>query len=283
LIVFLSLAVLLFIGVPFWAASLAVSGVFIMVAVAARMTGETNIDPLEQFGIFIGLVIAFVYNTAAQELSMFALFMIVTFVSVACAVAGDAGHDYKSAAIIGTKFSDIVKVDIIAVIFAGAAAPFVLETIRSGFADQLFTPAMPAPQAQLVAGSIFGFEYPLMFAAGFGLAFLGEISNRFLPDKFKNRVPLMPAGIGLFLGLGLAIPLAVGALIRAYIDRSRPDLYQSGLLIAAGVMGGEGIAGFSAGALTTLGLNYKTGAFILMSVFVVILVVSVMNILRKQK
>ncbi|TDI95359.1 MAG: hypothetical protein E2O76_13515, partial [Caldithrix sp.] len=240
MIVFLSLAGLLFIGVPFWASTIAVLGVFIMVAVAARMTGETNIDPLEQFGIFIGLVIAFVYNSASQELSMFALFMIVTFVSVACAVAGDVGHDYKSAAIIGTKFSDIVKVDIIAVIFAGAAAPFVLQTIRSGFADQLFTPAMPAPQAQLVASSIFGFEYPLMFAAGFVLAFLGEISNRFLPDKFKNRVPLMPAGIGLFLGLGLAIPLAVGSLIRAYIDRRRPDLYQSGLLIAAGVMGGEG-------------------------------------------
>ncbi|MCH8019507.1 OPT/YSL family transporter [candidate division KSB1 bacterium] len=280
LIVFLSLAGLLFIGVPFWAASLAVFGVFIMVAVAARMTGETNIDPLEQFGIFIGLVIAFVYNSAAQELSMFALFMIVTFVSVACAVAGDVGHDYKSAAIIGTKFSDIVKVDIIAVIFAGAAAPFVLETIQSGFADQLFTPAMPAPQAQLVAGSIFGFEYPLMFAAGFALAFLGEISNRFLPEKFKNRVPLMPAGIGLFLGLGLAIPIAVGSLIRAYIDRSRPDLYQSGLLIAAGVMGGEGIAGFSAGALTTAGLNYKTGAFILMSAFVVILLGSLRYLMK---
>lgn len=92
----------------------------------------------------------------------------------------------------------------------------------------------------------------------------------------------MPAGIGLFLGLGLAIPLAVGALIRAYIDRSRPDLYQSGLLIAAGVMGGEGIAGFSAGALTTLGLNYKTGAFILMSVFVVILVVSVRYLMKHK-
>jgi len=280
LIVLLSLAGLLFIGVPFWASTIAVLGVFIMVAVAARMTGETNIDPLEQFGIFIGLVIAFVYNSASQELGMFALFMIVTFVSVACAIAGDVGHDYKSAAIIGTKFSDIVKVDIIAVIFAGAAAPFVLETIRSGFADQLFTPAMPAPQAQLVAGSIFGFEYPLMFAAGFVLAFLGEISNRFLPDKFKNRVPLMPAGIGLFLGLGLAIPLAVGSLIRAYIDRRRPDLYQSGLLIAAGVMGGEGIAGFSAGALTTVGLNYKTGAFILMSAFVVILLGSLRYLMK---
>jgi len=93
----------------------------------------------------------------------------------------------------------------------------------------------------------------------------------------------MPAGIGLFLGLGLAIPIAVGSLIRAYIDRSRPDLYQSGLLIAAGVMGGEGIAGFSAGALTTVGLNYKTGAFVLIGVFLMILIASLLHILTKQK
>jgi len=40
-------------GVPVLASCLAVLGVWIMVAVAARMTGETNIDPLEQFGIFV--------------------------------------------------------------------------------------------------------------------------------------------------------------------------------------------------------------------------------------
>jgi len=93
----------------------------------------------------------------------------------------------------------------------------------------------------------------------------------------------MPAGIGLFLGLGLAIPLAVGALIRAYIDRSRPDLYQSGLLIAAGVMGGEGISGFSAGALTTAGISYNTGAAILLVVFLAVLVISVKYLLAESK
>jgi len=96
-------------------------------------------------------------------------------------------------------------------------------------------------------------------------------------------VPLMPAGIGLFLGLGLAIPLAVGSLIRAYIDRRRPDLYQAGLLIAAGVMGGEGIAGFSAGALTTVGISYNRGAAILLVVFLIIFSVSLKYLLAKPK
>ena len=52
------------------------------------------------------------------------------------------------------------------------------------------------------------------------------------------------------------------------------------VLVAAGVMGGEGIAGFSAGALTTVGLNYKTGAFILTSAFVVILLGSLRYLMK---
>jgi uncharacterized oligopeptide transporter (OPT) family protein len=279
----LGMGMLFLAGVPLLAAFLAVGGVWMMVAVAARMTGETNIDPLEQFGIFVGLVIAFVYTLASLELSMYASFMIVAFVSVACAVAGDAGHDYKSAGIVGTRFFDIVKVDLIAVIFAGLAAPFVMETIRAGFANELFTPVMPAPQAQLVAGSIFGFEYPRVFILGFVIAFVFEIANSFLTPRFKNKVLIMPVGIGLFLGMGLAIPIALGSLIRAYVDRKHSDLYHAVLLIAAGVMGGEGIAGFSAGALTTMGLNFKTGSFSLLIVFGGILMVSLIFYFMRSK
>lgn len=270
LISVLSAAALKLADVPLLAACLAVLGVWIMVAVAARMTGETNIDPLEQFGIFIGLVIAFIYTSFALQLTSFASFMIVAFVSVACAVAGDIGHDYKSAQIVGTRFMDIVKVDLIAVIAAGLAAPFVLDLIKTSFADQLFTPLMPAPQARLVAGGIFGFQYPHVFLAGLGFTFLFEIANAFLPQKHRNKVLMMPLGIGLFLGMGLAIPMAIGALVRLVIDKKYPHAYHAALLLAAGIMGGEGIAGFTAGALTTTGLPYATGAKILLGILLVV-------------
>ncbi len=266
--------------VPLPAAVLAVLGVWLMVTVAARMTGETNINPLEQFGIFVGLVVAFVYAQAASELSMYASFMIVAFVSVASAVSGDAGHDYKSSAIIGTRFMDIVRVDLITAAVAGFVAPLVLEAVRRGFADQLFTPAMPAPQSQLVAGSIFGFDYPRVFLAGFFIAFFGELINQFLPARFKDRLMLMPFGIGLFLGLGLAIPLAAGAVIRRYIDARHPQLYHAGLLAAAGVMGGEGIAGFTAGALTAVGWSYRTGAYVLIALFSAVTLLALVPLLR---
>jgi uncharacterized oligopeptide transporter (OPT) family protein len=96
-------------------------------------------------------------------------------------------------------------------------------------------------------------------------------------------VLIMPVGIGLFLGMGLAIPIALGSLIRAYVDRKHSDLYHAVLLIAAGVMGGEGIAGFSAGALTTMGLNFKTGSFSLLIVFGGILMVSLIFYFMRSK
>lgn len=279
-----SVIVLTVMSVPLLAAILAVMFVWIMVAVAARMTGETNIDPLEQFGIFVGLVIAFVYSLLQMELSMSASFIIVAFVSVACAIAGDAGHDYKSAAIVGTRFRDIVKVDLITVVVAGLAAPFVLELIRNGFASTLFTPETPAPQAQLVASSIFGFAYPNVFLTGFAIAFVFEMVNLFLPQKFQNKAMLMPLGIGLFLGMRLAIPLALGALIKIIIDRKYGDKYHTGILIAAGIMGGEGIAGFLAGGLTTAGLAFATGVYVLLVPFVVLAIVAgVMWVKAKER
>lgn len=266
----LAIFALLLAGVPLLATVLCVVFVWIMVAVAGRMTGETNINPLEQFGIFVGLVVTLTYALLALEISSYALFIIVTFVSVACAVAGDVGHDYKSAVLVQTRFRDIVKVDLIAVLVAGAVAPLVLELIRTGFAGELFTPAMPAPQARLVAGSIFGFAYPAMFWSGFALAFLGELANAAMPGRLRIKVMLMPFGIGLFLGLGLAIPLALGAFIRQIVDRRSPQSYQFGILLAAGVMGGEGIAGFSAAGLVTAGLTRAGSTHILLGVFVLL-------------
>jgi len=277
---FLSLVVA---GVPSLAAMLTLLGVCLMVVVAARMTGETNIDPLEQFGIFVGLVVATTYQILSLDLTLQASFMIVTFVSVACAIAGDAGHDYKSAAIIGTRFGDVVKVDLIAVIFAAFAAPFVLDIIRLGFGGVLFTSEMPAPQAQMVAGSIFGFEYPIVFTSGMAVGFCGQFLNRVLPSRMQDRVLLMPAGIGLFLGLSLALPLAAGAFIRSRIDKRRPDLFHPGLVIAAGVMGGEGIAGFGAGALTVAGLDFGLSSMILLVPGLLIFLFSCLVLARSSR
>ncbi len=261
--------------VPVLASVLTLLGIWAMVAVAARMTGETNIDPLEQFGIFIALLIAGIYALFLLPLPFHVLLIIAMTVSIACAIAGDAGHDYKSAAILHTKFSDIIKIDIITVVVTGFAAPFVFDIFIRAFSSDLFTPVMPAPQAQLVADSLKGFEHPTVFLCGFGLAFTGEIIDRFLPDKFQKRLLWMPFGIGLFLGPGLAIPIALGAVIHVWINKKNKEHYHTGILIAAGIMGAEGIAGFSTGALTIFGIDLGFSALILGLIFALVMVTGV--------
>ena len=264
-----ALAVLIFAGVPLLAAVITILGTWVMVAVAAMMTGETNIDPLEQFGLMIGLLCLGLFALLSLPMGYLPAFIIVAFVAVATAVAGDIGHDYKSAKLIGTKAKDIIRVDLIAVVVAGLLAPFVLSVIMDAFGSELFTQAMPAPQAVLVAGSIGGFQNPMIFISGFALAFLWIVAE----TLSKKKAPVMPMvfGIGMFLGLTLGILLAIGGAIRYALDRKRKGWYYTGLIIAAGVMGGEGLAGFVSAAMIVSGIGAAVSGIVLVSVFAAVL------------
>jgi len=269
----IAFVVLVAVGVPVIASILSVAGVWIMATVAARMTGETNIDPLEQFGIIIGLLCLGVYAVLDRELGYLPAFLLVCFVSVAAALAGDIGHDYKSAKIIGTRPRDIIKVDFICAVVAGIAAPFVLKIILEGYGSVMFTQEMPAPQAVLVAGSIFGFKYPSVFLTGFSIAFIIEVvqrvSKKFLP------VSLMAFGIGMFLGLTLGFLFFIGGVIRWITDAKTPGRYQQGVLTAAGLMGGEGISGFVTAALFVAGIGMAVAQKTLLAVFVLLFLVTI--------
>jgi len=257
---------LLLVGVPVLAAIISVAGVWLMATIAARMTGETDINPLEQFGIIIGLVCLGLYSVLDIELGYGNAFLIVCFVAVAAAISGDIGHDYKSAKILGTRPSDIIKVDFICVIIAGIAAPFILDIVLTGYSDVLFDPQlMPAVQSQLVAGSIFGFAYPNAFYAGFGVAFVYELVSK----AAKRELPFsaMAFGIGVFLGMTLGILLAIGGIISYLVRRRAPEREHAGVLVAAGLMGGEGIAGFLAAALFVAGIGKTTANYGVMLIF----------------
>lgn len=261
-----AIVAMLIVGVPVLAALVSVAGIWLMATIAARMTGETDINPLEQFGIIIGLVCLGLYSVLDLELGYDNAFLIVCFVAVAAAISGDIGHDYKSAKILGTRPSDIIKVDFICVIIAGIAAPFILDIVLTGYSDVLFDPQlMPAVQSQLVAGSIFGFAYPNAFYAGFGAAFVYEIISK----ATKRELPFsaMAFGIGMFLGMTLGILLAIGGLISYFVRRRAPEREHTGILVAAGLMGGEGIAGFLAAALFVAGIGKTTANYGVMLIF----------------
>ena len=168
----------------------------------------------------------------------------------------------------------------IAVIVAGLLMPLVLNMIITSYQEELFTPSMPAPQAQMVAGSIFGFSHPLAFFSGFLIAFVWIV----LENVLKKKAPILPMvfGIGLFLGLTLGILLAIGGLIRLFTGRKKPKAYQIGVILAAGIMGGEGVAGLTHKAMFVFGIPSIVSTTLLLGSFSVILIIALI-IMKKTK
>jgi hypothetical protein len=167
----------------------------------------------------------------------------------------------------------------IAVIVAGLLMPLVFNIIITSYQKELFTPSMPAPQAQMVAGSIFGFSHPLAFLLGFLIAFVWIV----LENVFKKSAPILPMvfGIGLFLGLTIGILLAVGGLIRLFTDKKKPKIYQTGLILAAGIMGGEGVAGLTHKAMFVFGIPAIVSTILLIGSFSAIIIIAL--IIKKIK
>ena len=105
------------------------------------MTGLTNIDPLEQFGLLSALLITFFFGMANLDLALEHRYIITFFIATATAIAGDIGHDYKSAQIVETDHKQIVIVDLVAAMVVALMIPLLLGVIQSPvIAEKLFTP-----------------------------------------------------------------------------------------------------------------------------------------------
>ena len=233
---------LFFIGIPLFAVALCLILTFITVNLASRMTGLTNIDPLEQFGLLSTLLITFFFGLANLEISLEHRYIITFFIATATAIAGDIGHDYKSAQIVGTDHKQIVIVDIIAAVAVALMIPALFSVIQSPvIAEKLFTHEFPAPQAQIVAANLQGLPHPRVFMSGLILAIIIEAFRS--RGKFFS-IHLMPLGIGLFLGFNLAILIAIGGFIALRASKNGPEQVLTAIVISAAVLGGEGTIGF---------------------------------------
>ncbi|MGQ4891540.1 MAG: OPT/YSL family transporter [Candidatus Njordarchaeia archaeon] len=272
----LAMIALIFIGIHPINAILGVVGAWFMATVAGKMTGETNIDPLEQFGLFIGLLVLFFSSVLGISGSLYQAILVTSFVAIASAVAGDIGHDFKGAQYLGTKPIDIVKADLSAVIVGGIVAPlsflFLYDLNKGNFFD-----VFSAVQSKVVAGAIGGLTYPNFFALGFILGVLVELFNRIMIAKRGSGTILngMTLGIGFFLGWLLAIPFAVGALIRWFVDKKYPSYSELGFIAAAGIMAGEGFMFYLVNLFALYGVSYSIFALLTVALTLPILIITV--------
>lgn len=260
----ISFVVLTALGLNPLASLIAVIFGYMFAMVAFRMTGETNVDPLEQFGLVTGVVIFSLFSYMGMGIATAELFIAVLFVSCLAAVCGDIGHDFKAAELLGTDTSSIVKMEIISTVSASILAPFFLLVIQKAYAPQLFTDAFPAPQAQMVARSIFGYEHPIVFLLSFVAAFSAQL-------LLKDRILSLPAlGIGTFLNLNLGILFFAGGLWRAIDEKRR----KADISTPSALLAGEGLAGFTSALLLAAGVSRYYVMVTLMILFLAFLVKS---------
>ncbi len=228
----------------------AVAGVFIMTPLAAKTTGETNIDPMEIFGILV-----FLFASAILTLPIVEAFYVICIVTIGTGVAGDIMHDFKTAKMLGTEPFHITKMQILAVIGAAIMAGVGLNVLFDAYGvsppDGIgqVTGALPAPQSKIVnlfvesiAGG--GLPYPNAFMGGFAFGFLLQAAGFVMRYLGKNvTISAFSFGIGIFLAMQVSIPIFLGGLAKFIADRRKASR-ERGDLVAASMLGGEGIVGF---------------------------------------
>ncbi len=279
-----SYIVLVAIGINPLGALLGVLGAWIMSTVAGKTTGETNIDPLEQFGLMVGLFAMYFLSFIGVTMDLNQAILLTSFVSIASALAGDIGHDFKSAKVVGTRPIDIVYSDMIASIVGGIVAPLALIIILKAYPEVLSFGYPTALQSKLVATALAGKIYPKFFLGGLLMGILLEgISVLLEEEKKKKSFPLstIALGVGVFLGFSLAILVAVGGILRIVISRRGKEYEKRGILAVSGIMGGEGIVGFILSLVAIMNAEFLLPSAII--IIVLSLISSIALLIRDQK
>lgn len=207
---------------------LLIIGVFVVSAMAATITGQTGINPMEVFGIIVLLAIRLVVKVDTTG-----AFLIAACVAVSCGYAGDLLNEYK----VGYKLGTNPKAQLISQIAGGIVGTVVASAamfaIIGEFGGVGADKGLPAGQAFAVSQMVKGIGNPTVF-------FIAVIVGVVL---YLLKVPSMTVGLGMYLPFEISSAVFLGGLIRLIIEHVRPKSVESGNIAASGLLGGEGVTG----------------------------------------
>lgn len=209
-----------------------VIGIYLTTQLAAMLTGQTGINPMEIFGILVLLGIQIIWNP-----STIAAFSIAGVTAVACGLTGDMMNDMKSGHLVGTRpSSQVIAEGIGGVVgsFVAVVALFVLKDSFGGFGSDL----LPAPQARAVTAMVGGLGHVPAFTIG---AIVGII-------LYVVNIPAATLGLGIYLPINISTIMGFGALVLMGVKRvvgkkRSSQVSEKTSLVASGFLGGEGITG----------------------------------------
>jgi len=213
-----------------FASIITILGVWITTSMSAQIVGQTGINPMEIFGIIVLLVAKF-----ATSIGQLEAFFVAGVVAVACGLCGDVMNDFKAGYILKSMPKAQWYAETIGGLVGAFVSVIVLALMFKAYGAMGPDTSLPAPQAAAVAAMVGGIPDMTGFV-------IGLIAGAVL---YIVNVPVMTLGIGIYLPMFITLTVAVGGALRLAVNLIAPDFAKkdTGTVIAAGLLGGEGITG----------------------------------------
>lgn len=213
------------------ASVITIIGVWLTTSMSSQCVGQSGINPMEIFGIFVLLVVKTISSIGQNE----ALF-VAAIVAIACGLTGDVMNDFKAGHILKTNAKAQWIAEVIGGFIGAVVSVFVFYFMLKAYGGNAFNDGtFAAAQAHAVSAMIKGISnYPVFM---FGLAAAAIL--------YCLKLPVMTFGLGVYLPFYLSATAFIGGALRFIVDKFLPNFEKEskGQIIASGVLGGEGVVG----------------------------------------
>ena len=233
----------------------------------AGLVGSSN-NPISGVTIATVIVSALILlqlmgnDGMAATLGPIAVIFLAGLICSAAAIAGDNMQDLKCGHVVGATPWRQQVFQVVGVVAAALVIPFVLNILDQGYGIGRPSPVNPdavvlaAPQAglmQALASGIFGagIEWTFIYI-GFALAVMLIVLDKIQEKRGSDfRFPVLAVAVGIYLPLGLSVPIFIGGLMAHVLKKKAAKESQekqqvkesSGLLLASGLITGEALMG----------------------------------------
>jgi len=191
-----------------------------------------------------------------------ATILVAAVICSAAAIAGDVMQDLATGHIVGATPWKQQAMEIVGTFAAAFVMAPVLNMLHQAYG--IGSKELPAPQANLMASISKGiFEGTLdmrMFAIGIIIAIIFIVMDEILAmRKSRFRTPVMPVAVGIYLPIGLAVPILIGGIVRYIVERRKKAVSEvdPGVVSAAGLIAGEALAGIAIAGLVISAITTK--------------------------
>ena len=227
----LALLFIFVLDLPVVAVIITLLGVWLTTAMSSQCVGQSGINPMEVFGIFV-MAIA----KAVCSLDVAQAVFIAAIVAIAAGLTGDVMNDFKSGSILKSDPKAQWLGEVIGGIIGSVVAVGVMLVLVKAYGGGVFGSEMfPAAQAAAVASVVGGIANLPVFFGGL----IASIVIYFITPRFTML------GLGIYLPAYLSFTAGLGGLLRLVVAKAAPKFESgtTGTVIASGLLAGEGFIG----------------------------------------